>query len=618
MSQRASGSSDEPAWLVVDHPDGSRDHVRLALSLTTVGRSEGNVLELLDPKLSRFHCEVERKGSIYWLRDCNSRNGTLLNGAPVSSPRLLDEGDQVRVGNTLLSFHRERPAELRRDTAVALIRPSDEEATTTDVGELEPLTPALARRRPTEHLAVMPEAPSRLLGADASPNFDPRRTQPITGVVPRERTSSAWRLLGEAARGVLAARTRAELLECAVRGACELMQARGALLGQAGAVDPEELVVVASEGLDAAGLARCQEVGRRVLQTRAVAFQDSRALGVPLCAAEPHASPRGPGEAMAGALVLHDLPRQPGPGGSDEVAALEVFAGLVGRTLLGGLQLEEVRREERQSGARRVAQDLLPWLRPGQLPASPLLDLGLALAPGVDVGSELWDAWPERGSGRPDPSLTPSREAVPVWLLWGDVPGPGATPPAGLRRGGERALFGLTAQAELRGAVRALCEVFPGPGDVLQRVHRGARAAEGPARPPLPAALLLLRCDPASGALTFAGGGHEALVLWRARHGSVELWTAAGPVLGSASEPDLRERELAWEPGDVLLLLSAGAARAAAALGEAGGGLSSALGRAAVAEVSAPRVARRIVDELGQAAGSRALEGVAVLVVRRV
>lgn len=592
MSQAGETSALEPAWLVVEHPDGSREHVRLALSLTTIGRSEGNVLELLDAKLSRFHCEIERRGPGYWLRDCNSRNGTQVNGQEARGPRRLEDGDRVQAGNTVMTFQVGRPSELRRDTAVAILRPSDEEELVTDVGEVEPLTPPMARKRPTSE-------------------FDPRRTQPLAGIVPREQASGAWRVLGDAARGLLAARNRAELLERAVHGACHLLQARGALIGQAHALDAEELVVVASEGLDAAGVERCVEVGRRVLTTRTLAFQESRALGVPL-------GPFTPGQAdelggFQGALVLHDLPRRP-LGGSEELNALEVFAALVGRTLMGSLQLEEVRREERQAGARRVAQDLLPWLRPGQLPACPAVDLGLALGQGPEAGSETWDAFlaPEPSASLSGPSAA---LGAPLWVLWGDVPAPGTVPPVGLRRGGERALFGLAAQAELRGALRALCEVFPGPGEVLQRVHLHARQNEGPARPPLPAALLLLRCDPRTGTLTFAGGGHEPLLLWRARHGGTEVWTAAGPAPCGIEEPALGERELPWERGDVLVLLSAAAARAVPGGASA---LSDWLGPLAVAEEGAPRLARRLVEELTRAQEGRGADGVAVLAMRRV
>ena len=98
------------AWLSITHPDQTKDHVRLSLALTTVGRSDQNVIESLDSKLSRFHCEIERHKSGYTLRDCNSRNGTLVNGRLVGTT-ILRDGDRIVAGQTEFVFHYDRPAE---------------------------------------------------------------------------------------------------------------------------------------------------------------------------------------------------------------------------------------------------------------------------------------------------------------------------------------------------------------------------------------------------------------------------------------------------------------------------------------------------------------------------
>ncbi|MBI3724402.1 FHA domain-containing protein, partial [bacterium] len=67
--------SSEPGWLTIDC-ENERRFVRLDLGLTTLGRNEGNVVDLPDRRLSRYHCEIERKDEGYILRDCGSRNGT--------------------------------------------------------------------------------------------------------------------------------------------------------------------------------------------------------------------------------------------------------------------------------------------------------------------------------------------------------------------------------------------------------------------------------------------------------------------------------------------------------------------------------------------------------------
>ena len=115
---------DEHPWLEVTLPDGERDYLRLNLALTTVGRSEQNVLELLDPKLSRFHCEIERRGDVFFVRDCNSRNGTRVNDDPVHVPRRLEAGDRIKLGHSQLLFLRARPPQVSRDAAGPLRPPA--------------------------------------------------------------------------------------------------------------------------------------------------------------------------------------------------------------------------------------------------------------------------------------------------------------------------------------------------------------------------------------------------------------------------------------------------------------------------------------------------------------
>src|SRR5438105_2264354 len=111
----------EPAWLVATGEDGERRYIRLDLSVTTIGRNEGNVVDLIDKRLSRFHCEIHRRGDAYVLRDCGSRNGTAVNGTRVASEITLAEGDRVELGNSKLVFRVKRPAEVGpRDLAQPL------------------------------------------------------------------------------------------------------------------------------------------------------------------------------------------------------------------------------------------------------------------------------------------------------------------------------------------------------------------------------------------------------------------------------------------------------------------------------------------------------------------
>lgn len=69
-----------------------------------IGRAEGNDIVLDDPKVSRFHAEIERVPTGYVLRDLESTNGTRVAGRRVKE-RLLEDGDSVAVGGTEMRFH---------------------------------------------------------------------------------------------------------------------------------------------------------------------------------------------------------------------------------------------------------------------------------------------------------------------------------------------------------------------------------------------------------------------------------------------------------------------------------------------------------------------------------
>lgn len=63
---------------------------------TTVGRSQNNSVQLVDSTVSRTHCRIENKDGELILID-SSRNGTLVNGSPISTAELR-EGDVISIG----------------------------------------------------------------------------------------------------------------------------------------------------------------------------------------------------------------------------------------------------------------------------------------------------------------------------------------------------------------------------------------------------------------------------------------------------------------------------------------------------------------------------------------
>ena len=125
--------------------DAGRQHLidlASAPERLSIGRHPGtDVAVPWDVEVSRLHAEVERiAGEWTLVDDGRSRNGTFLNGDRVTGRRLLADGDEVRVGRTLIVFRaadnsrapattmpdaRERPqlSLAQRRVLIALCRP---------------------------------------------------------------------------------------------------------------------------------------------------------------------------------------------------------------------------------------------------------------------------------------------------------------------------------------------------------------------------------------------------------------------------------------------------------------------------------------------------------------
>jgi DNA-binding SARP family transcriptional activator len=88
-----------PACLVV----GDR-RFPLKAAVTTIGRRADQTIVLTDDRASRSHAAVRRSANGYELVDAGSTNGTRHNGERVSGPVVLQPGDEIRIGTTVLQF----------------------------------------------------------------------------------------------------------------------------------------------------------------------------------------------------------------------------------------------------------------------------------------------------------------------------------------------------------------------------------------------------------------------------------------------------------------------------------------------------------------------------------
>ncbi|MDX1971918.1 MAG: SpoIIE family protein phosphatase [Candidatus Sumerlaeia bacterium] len=72
----------------------------------TIGRSVNNDLQIVDRRMSRNHCQISLVGDVYYVEDMQSKNGSLLNGKPLTSRQILKHGDMIQVGDSNVLFTR--------------------------------------------------------------------------------------------------------------------------------------------------------------------------------------------------------------------------------------------------------------------------------------------------------------------------------------------------------------------------------------------------------------------------------------------------------------------------------------------------------------------------------
>jgi FHA domain len=105
---------------VLDGADCGRVYEQLPTPVT-IGREEGNTIQVNDERVSRFHIKIQADQDKIVITDLESTNGTKINGDDIQL-RILRYGDLIMLGRTVLLFGSreqiaERLAALRGDPA---------------------------------------------------------------------------------------------------------------------------------------------------------------------------------------------------------------------------------------------------------------------------------------------------------------------------------------------------------------------------------------------------------------------------------------------------------------------------------------------------------------------
>lgn len=159
---------------VLDGADRGRLYENLPTPVT-IGREEGNSVQLNDERVSRFHLKVQEDDDKLVLTDLESTNGTRVNGESVQL-WILRYGDVISVGRSVLLFGSrdeiaQRLAALRGMDLSAGVCLDDEDA--------EPVSPSVnldfelnwtdsPDAQATLHTLLPPELPSGLTTGQAA------------------------------------------------------------------------------------------------------------------------------------------------------------------------------------------------------------------------------------------------------------------------------------------------------------------------------------------------------------------------------------------------------------------------------------------------------------------
>ena len=103
VEEQASPSAAVPPvakhWLVWE-----ARRVPLAEGVNLIGRAPDASVWIDAPGVSRQHAQLVIEDDVAILEDLGSKNGTYVTGTRVSTPRQLEDGDQIRLGSVVVTF----------------------------------------------------------------------------------------------------------------------------------------------------------------------------------------------------------------------------------------------------------------------------------------------------------------------------------------------------------------------------------------------------------------------------------------------------------------------------------------------------------------------------------
>ncbi|HXT51807.1 MAG TPA: SpoIIE family protein phosphatase [Thermoanaerobaculia bacterium] len=467
-----------------------------------VGRGAECDVYVPDPRVSRQHFRLERRGDELWIADLGSRAGTRLNGQPLTGASLLAERDVIEISETTRVVVRRLGEDtLSGESAASGTLLCDAEALLVQRADLVAATSAADLRRYAERLHLVNEVHQALF---ESPSRDALLDMILDRVFASLRPEQAAVLLIDRDGNLVSSVSRPADL------GLERVFFSRSLLREVTARRQAALVLDASADERFAG---------------AQSILDS---GVRSVLAAPLLTPEGP----LGMIVLSSrlVVRQFGEEDLELLVPLASAAALH----LRNIDLAAEAAERRLLAAElELARRIQLALLPARLPEVAGYELLAGNVPSRGVSGDLYtvDLHPERGL---------------VTVLVCDIAGKGMA----------ASLLGASLEALAAGPI----EVAHPPDEICLRVSRRLFARTPPEKY---ATGFAAQLDPATHTLAWANAGHNSALLVRAG-GEVERLAACGPPLGALPTAAYSTRETTLQPGDLLLIYTDGITEAVA------------------------------------------------------
>lgn len=488
--------------LLISGPEGSPTTIALQKDSLSLGRSADNDLAYpQDLWLSRYHLQFERQNGQWFVKDCASRNGTIVNSSSLNAPHLLAPGDRIYAGHLTIEV---REPEAKTPNRVVAFVAQEEEKSTREATIVTSLDQVLGKTTfPGEQQRDTSFNTARVVRAliRAGQELAVHRPLDEVFVTILELALSAV----EAKRGVILTLEEGDLEVRAVRGESFKIstRVRDRVIGE------KCSLLVKDVQLDAALREQKSIVAQRVRSFMAVPLQT--------------------GQDVIG-LIYVDNGAFIRAFSQEDLDLLTVMANVaairIEHARLALVEQAEKLMQYQLAQASEIQRGLLPT-------AAPTLDgydlAGLNL-PCQTVGGDYYDFLPYK-DGR-------------LALVVGDVSGKGL--PAALM------------MSSLEARVHMLVETSPDPALALTHLNRSLAA-----RCPLGTFITFFYglLYTSTGRLTFSNAGHNYPLLLRSS-GKVEQLSHSGMVMGIFPSTEYKLMETRLEPGDMLALFSDGVTEA--------------------------------------------------------